>query len=349
MDEAIEEIVRLVRLGREDRTWHQVTTVNLDFLTNAVGDAGVLRVMQRASLSLADGMPILWAAKALGTPLRARVAGVDLVDRLAARSAAGGPSIYFVGAGPGVAEEAARRLIARYPDASVRSSTSMLRFAPGVDTDPAVLAEIRAAQPDVLCVALGNPKQERWIQRYGGDLGVPVLIGIGGTLDLIVGRRQRAPTWMQRAGLEWIARMLQEPARLLPRYTRDAAVCVPRFAGQWWRQRGWRSDRRWRPVAVERAVDGPVTIRAQGSLDLARDPGIRALRLDGVEELRLDLAAVEVADARSVATIVALARAARTSRLDRARPSVRAALGTARVLGLIDRHDEGLRPPPAAP
>jgi N-acetylglucosaminyldiphosphoundecaprenol N-acetyl-beta-D-mannosaminyltransferase len=345
MEEATDEIVRLVRVGRERGTWHQVTTVNLDFVTNAVHDADLLRILQRAALNLADGMPIVWAARALGAPLPARIAGVDLVDALVARA---GLSIYLLGAGPGVAAAAARRLTARYPGAAVLHSSGDLRIADVTDTDSAVLAEIQRADPDILCVALGNPKQERWIEQHGGRLGVPVLIGIGGTLDLIVGHRRRAPAWMQRAGLEWIARAAQEPARLLPRYFRDAVVCVPRFAGQWWRQRLRAARGRWRPASITLGPHHEVSIGAGPVLDLARDRGLREVRLDGAD-VRVDLGAVEVADARTVAALVSLARAGGRLTLYNVRAAVHAELVRAGVSALLGRHAGEVSPGDAAP
>ena len=193
MDEAVDEIVRFVSVGRQSGRWHQVTTVNLDFVTNAVTDVRLLKLLQRAELNIADGMPIVWGAKALGSPVRGRVAGVDLVDSLARLAAAGHITMHLFGAAPGVAEEAASRLRARHPGATVTHGTSGPQFSNVADMDPAVLLEIRNARPDVLCVALGNPKQEWWIEHYGPELQVPVLIGVGGTLDFIVGQRRRAP------------------------------------------------------------------------------------------------------------------------------------------------------------
>lgn len=236
MEEAVTAIEALVADGRASDRWHQVATVNVDFVVNAIADDEVLGILQRTSLSIPDGMPLLWAARALGVSLRERVAGADLIPALAARSAETGLSLYFFGSAPGIAEQAAERLHAQHPGARITGESGpMMRSID--EMDRSVLDDIRRADPDIVCVALGNPKQERWIARYGPELGVPVLIGVGGTFDFLVGGRRRAPGWMQRSGLEWVYRALQEPRRLGPRYAKDFVVLGPRVVRQWWRER----------------------------------------------------------------------------------------------------------------
>ncbi len=247
MDEAVTAIEALIADGRATGRWHQVATVNVDFVVNALADEEVLAILQRTSLSIPDGMPLLWAARALGVSLRERVAGADLIPALAARSAATDLSLYFFGSAPGIAEEAAARLRALHPGARITGNSGPM-MSSIESMDPAVVDEIRRAAPDVVCVALGNPKQERWIARYGPQLRASVLIGVGGTFDFLVGGRKRAPGWMQRSGLEWVYRALQEPRRLGPRYAKDFIVLGPRVVRQWW------SERRSPPSAPPRRV-----------------------------------------------------------------------------------------------
>ena len=265
--------------------------MNLDFITNAVHDADLLRMMQRAALNLADGMPILWAAKALGSPLSARVAGVDLIDALAARSASDGLSIYLFGAGPGVAEEAASADGA-VPRGQGDARRRVVAIADVADMDEAVLTDIVEADPDILCVALGNPKQERWIEQHAGRLGVPVLIGVGGTLDFIVDRRRRAPAVdaasrprvgrTGRAGTSSPRASLRRRCRRVPPEVRRAVVApAAAVRGSWAMATGVHHSR-----AEPRHL---VIIRAGPVLDLARDPGLRELRLEGAD-VRVDLA-----------------------------------------------------------
>jgi exopolysaccharide biosynthesis WecB/TagA/CpsF family protein len=228
MDETIDAIGDLVASGRRQHRTHQVATVNVDFLVNALADESVRQLLQQADMCLADGMPVVWGAKAAGMALRERVTGADLVPALAQRSVSTGWRIHLFGSAPGTAERAAELLNTRYPGASVTGDSGP--FITDIDrVDAEVLAAIIDVDPDILCVALGNPKQERFIHRYRDQLRSPVMIGIGGTLDLLIGDKRRAPRWVQRAGLEWTVRAAQEPGRLVRRYARDARVFAPRL------------------------------------------------------------------------------------------------------------------------
>lgn len=231
MSEAIDAIGVLVETGRRDRVTHQVATVNVDFVVNAVRDPRLRDLMQRTDLSVADGMPIVWGARLCGTPFEERVTGADLIPLLARTAAARGWSMYLFGASPAIVAEATDRLRAEAPGLTINGDSGGI-FREVADTSPEALERIRGARPDIVCVALGNPKQEWWIDHFRATLGVPVMIGIGGTLDLLVGDKQRAPAWMQRAGLEWIYRAAQEPGRLVKRYALDLYVFVPRMVVQ---------------------------------------------------------------------------------------------------------------------
>jgi N-acetylglucosaminyldiphosphoundecaprenol N-acetyl-beta-D-mannosaminyltransferase len=265
MDEAIERIVVLVASGRQSGRAHQVVTTNADFLTNAVHDAVLRRVLRRADVSIPDGMPIVWASRLLRRRLRERVTGADLVPALARRLAASGGSMYFLGAAPGIAAAAARQLEAAHPGVRIVADPGPV-FRRTDELDPAALAPIRDARPDVLCVAFGNPKQDLFIDRFASELGVPVAIGVGGTFDLLVGEKRRAAPWIQRLGLEWVFRMVQEPRRLARRYGRDFVVLAPRLVRQWWLTR---RPRAWRPAPPVVAGDGgagPLRVAVVGSL-----------------------------------------------------------------------------------
>jgi N-acetylglucosaminyldiphosphoundecaprenol N-acetyl-beta-D-mannosaminyltransferase len=287
MPGAIERLDELIRLGRKHDCAHQVATVNVDFLVNAVVDRSIHRLLQRAELNLADGMPIVWASRWLRSPLPERVAGADLVHHLAEASEARGWRVHLLGAGPGVADRARSMMLDRHPSAFITADSGPASI--DVDSiDDAVVASIRQIDPDVLCVALGNPKQERFIANYRHALRCPVMIGIGGSLDMMVGVRRRAPDWMRRTGTEWIFRAAQEPGRLGRRYLHDIRVFGPALLGYWWRTRPF-----------QRASDVAATLRAQLPMEASStDP----------ERVDLDLRAVACLDARAHGALIGLLR-----------------------------------------
>lgn len=208
---------------------HQVVTVNPEFVMAARSNELFRAVLAAAHLALPDGVGLLWAAWLLGQRLPERVAGSDLVPRLAARAAEQGWGLFLLGAAPGIAELAAQRLTAANPGLRV---VGCYAGSPSVAEEEAIVARVRAAAPHILLVAYGAPAQDLWIARNLTELRVPVCMGIGGTLDFIAGVRKRAPRWLQRLGLEWLYRLWQEPWRwrrqlALPRFA--VAVCGERL------------------------------------------------------------------------------------------------------------------------
>ncbi len=272
MTETIGLIGELVTDGRSlDRT-HQIATTNVDFLVNALDDPELLRILQDADVCLADGMPVVWGASLLGMPIRERVAGADLLPRLVEASATTGWRIHVFGSSPSAAGRAEALFAERYPNASVSVEPGP-HIPDPTAVDDAVLDAIAAVDADILCVALGNPKQERFIKAHRDRLGVPVMIGVGGSLDFLVGDRRRAPAWMQRTGTEWIARLAQEPRRLGGRYAHDIRVFGPRLAREW---REVRARRDQAGILVE-ATAGFVDVRIGGSTEPRPDAWTRAV------------------------------------------------------------------------
>jgi N-acetylglucosaminyldiphosphoundecaprenol N-acetyl-beta-D-mannosaminyltransferase len=206
-DEALAHVQHCVASGGA----HQIATVNVEFIMAARHDLPFRRVLEQASLCVPDGTGVLWAARRQGTPLRERVAGVDLVERIAERGSERGWRIFFLGAAPGVAERAAKLLAERYPGLKIAGCYA---GSPRPEEEDAILSQVQAAQPDVLFVAYGAPRQDLWIARNQARSGVPVAIGVGGSFDFIIGEVRRAPQWVQRAGLEWLHRLAREPWRL---------------------------------------------------------------------------------------------------------------------------------------
>jgi N-acetylglucosaminyldiphosphoundecaprenol N-acetyl-beta-D-mannosaminyltransferase len=199
-----------------------VVTVNLDHMVRCHRHEDYLRIVQQADLVVADGMPLIWASRLQGTPLPERVAGSTLTWRLAGELAEQGHSLFLLGGDPGVAERAAERLASRFPQLRVAGVYSPPM---GFERDAAGLEEIRqrllAAAPDVVYVALGSPKQERLIMQLRSSLPAAWWMGVGISLSFVTGDVQRAPLWVQRLGLEWLHRLLQEPRRLFRRYVVD--------------------------------------------------------------------------------------------------------------------------------
>ena len=206
MGAAVDRIQALARSGGR----HLVVTVNPEFIMRARRDAGFARLLDSASLALADGVGVTWAARRLGRPLPGRIAGADLVPELARRSAEGGLRLFLLGASEGVAAMAAARLLEIAPGAIVTGSHAGLA---GPEGDEAAVALLNAARPDVLLIAYGAPLQEEWYQRNRERVTVPVAIGVGGTFDYLSGRVPRAPGWMRGLGLEWLYRLLRQPSR----------------------------------------------------------------------------------------------------------------------------------------
>jgi N-acetylglucosaminyldiphosphoundecaprenol N-acetyl-beta-D-mannosaminyltransferase len=196
-----------------------VVTPNAQHLVIHDRDEHFREIYSHADLVLPDGSSLLLAARLMGRRLKERVAGVDLFKALCGRAAELGLSVYLLGGQPGSADLAARKLKAAYPNLIVAGTCCPAwGFEKDVQQLAAIAGMIRAAQPHILFVGLGAPKQENWIYEHGLKLGVPVSMGIGGSFEMVGGITSRAPLWMQEFGLEWLFRLAMEPGRLGKRY-----------------------------------------------------------------------------------------------------------------------------------
>ncbi|MBI2887785.1 MAG: WecB/TagA/CpsF family glycosyltransferase [Chloroflexi bacterium] len=204
-----EALARLADFAARDRLRH-VVTVNPEFLVLAGGHPEFRATLNQADLAVADGVGVVLASWLLGTPLPARLTGVDLADELAGLAAARGYGVYLLGAAPGVAQQAAEALRQRHPGLVISGAYA---GAPGPDEEEALVERINAAGPRILLVAFGSPQQELWIARQRERLQVAVAIGVGGAFDFFSGKVRRAPRWMRALGLEWLYRLLREPWR----------------------------------------------------------------------------------------------------------------------------------------
>jgi len=229
---ATQRILTLINNYQTDKQARQVVTVNVDFLVNALNwrvsepprHPELIEVLRNADLVTADGMPIVWLSRLLKTPLQERVTGADLLPNLARTFTKTGHSMYFLGGKGDVAQQAALKLKGLYSELDIAGVYSPFVYAEGEDMliseqeDEEIIKRINQAKPDVLLIGFGNPKQELWFNRNRHKIQVPVTIGIGGTFEFIVGNVKRSPVWMQKIGMEWIYRIIQDPKRLWKRY-----------------------------------------------------------------------------------------------------------------------------------
>jgi N-acetylglucosaminyldiphosphoundecaprenol N-acetyl-beta-D-mannosaminyltransferase len=206
MDGALDRIEQLVEKGGP----HLLATVNPEFVMRAQRDRDFARVLDEADLCLADGVGVVWAMNRQGCSIDGPVAGVDLVHPLAALCAKRGLRLFLLGAAPGVAMELAAQLRAANEGLAVNAHSG----GPEPENDVDTLHRIHDHHADVLLVAFGAPAQEMWIDRLKNRLGVSVAIGVGGAFDYLTGRVPRAPRWMRRARLEWLARLVRQPWRI---------------------------------------------------------------------------------------------------------------------------------------
>ncbi len=201
-------------------------TANLNYAMLCSQNARLAEFTKRAALVLCDGMPILWRSKLSKTKLPERVAGADLIYKLAERCAAKKFRVYFYGASEGVAEQAAMQLKQLYPQLIVAGVQCPPFHASSSEEIRGQIAKIKQAKPDVLLVALGQPKGEFWIEDHLEELGVPLSIQLGASFDFVAGEARRAPKIIQKLGFEWLFRTLSDPKRLAPRYFKNLVFLI---------------------------------------------------------------------------------------------------------------------------
>lgn len=211
MEETLQTVEGFIQSGKP----HQHVVVNVDKLVKAERDAELRRIINDCALINVDGMPVVWASRLLGKPLKERVAGVDLFEALMRRSAAKGWRVYLLGAREEVVSEVKRLYEIKYPGLVVAGYRNGYWSEA---EEPGVVADIAAARADLLFVAISSPKKEHFLGQYQDQMKIPFAMGVGGTFDVAVGRVKRAPVWMQKSGLEWFYRFLQEPRRMFRRY-----------------------------------------------------------------------------------------------------------------------------------
>jgi len=211
MDETIQKVEDFVNSG----TCHQHIVVNVNKVIKADKDEKLREIINKCDLINADGMPLIWFSKILGKPLKMRVAGIDLFFSLIEMAERKSWKLYFLGAKIKTLKKVMDILSTKYP------SLRIAGYRDGYwakEEERKIVEDIKDAQPDILFVGISSPKKEYFLSEYLEEMRVPFTMGVGGSFDVLAGKAKRAPVWMQRYGLEWFYRFLQEPKRLFNRY-----------------------------------------------------------------------------------------------------------------------------------
>src|SRR5829696_1475557 len=223
-------------IARRERGYVCATAVHAVMV--AQNDPEMREALQRSTLTVPDGMPLVWAANLLGDDLSDRVYGPELMLRYCERSRDRGHRVFLYGGrDQGSLAQLTLNLRLRFPGIKIVGGYSPPFRALTEDEDKAIAEQINAARPDVVWVGIGVPKQEKWMARMRDRLEAPVLAAVGAAFDFHAGRVSMAPEWMQTRGLEWTYRIAQEPRRLLPRYLVHNPRFVAKLAVQLLRER----------------------------------------------------------------------------------------------------------------
>jgi len=213
---SLDQCVRYLDDIIQKRQKLHIVLVNAAKIVKARRDPQLARIIRNAHFVGADGVPIVWASRILRQPLPGRINGTDLMDRLIKLAAEKGHRVYFLGARKEVIAKAVEMLTRTHPGLKVAGFRH--GYFRSVAEEKAVVADISASDTDILLVGMGTPMKEEWVRQNFKDLDVSVIHGVGGSFDILGGLTKRAPVWMQKTGLEWFYRLLQEPKRMWKRY-----------------------------------------------------------------------------------------------------------------------------------
>lgn len=216
----LEQVLDWVRVMVEQGKPRHIVTANAEIVYRAYADPEFLELLDKADIITPDGSGVVWASRFLDEEVPERVTGIDLVETIFQEAEEKGWGVYFLGAAPEVVEKAVLNTLSKH------TALRVVGYHNGYfsqEESAEVLSNIKSVEPDILLVALGVPKQEMFIQTHLKELQIPISIGVGGSFDVLAGIAQRAPLWMQKAGLEWLYRLYKEPSRIgrmlvLPKY-----------------------------------------------------------------------------------------------------------------------------------
>lgn len=216
MDEALDRVSELL----DGKTAGKIYTPNAEIIMQSYRDSELKKLLNDADLVVPDGAGVILASRILGTKLKQKVSGIDLVKKMFINTDKRAISFFILGGRPGVPEQAAINILSEFPKARI------LGYHNGYFDDdevPDIINEINSKKAEVLLVGLGAPKQERWIHQHAHEINSKVIIGVGGAIDVFAGKVTLAPEFMRKAGLEWLYRLIKEPSRYkrmmdLPRF-----------------------------------------------------------------------------------------------------------------------------------
>jgi len=211
------EVLKKIEEFLNSDTQHYITTPNPEFVMRAQKDEEFRNILNKSDIAIPDGIGLVFASHFLGNPIPEQVAGSDLVWKIAKLAEYKNCSLYLLGGKEGVAEEAARKLKEKYPNLKIKGAESggEVEERKLKTQNEEMVKRINERQPDILLVAFGAPKQEKWIYYNLSKLSsVKVAIGVGGTFDFIAGRIKRAPMFLRKLGMEWLWRLFIEPKRI---------------------------------------------------------------------------------------------------------------------------------------
>ena len=228
-DETVARIDELLSDGEP----HYMSVVNAAKIVAASRDEKLRQVIAEAGLVTADGMSVVWASRLLGQRLRERVTGIDLFERLVEHAARRGLRVYFLGARDEAVRGVVERFARKHPGLQVAGYRNGYFSA---EESEHIAEQIRASAADLLFVAMGSPAQEYWIASNIARAGARFALGVGGSFDHLSGQARRAPRWMQRAGMEWLYRLMREPRRLWRRYLIGNTLFIWLIAKQAWKR-----------------------------------------------------------------------------------------------------------------
>jgi N-acetylglucosaminyldiphosphoundecaprenol N-acetyl-beta-D-mannosaminyltransferase len=211
IEETLSRIEEFILSGQP----HQHVVVNVDKIVKADRDPQLKAIINGCQLVNVDGMPVVWASKLLGVPLKERVTGIDLFERLLEKASKIGWRVFFLGAKEDIVKRVVANCYEKYPTLQIVGYRNGYWNA---DEESEIVETIKRSRPDLLFVAISSPKKEHFLNKYQKEMKVPFAMGVGGAFDVLAGSMKRAPKWMQNCGMEWFYRFLQEPKRMFKRY-----------------------------------------------------------------------------------------------------------------------------------